>query len=49
MNVTNISQAKDWFEVLQTGERDQTAMMTLAPVMRPVTKPKRTKKAIRFY
>jgi mannose-6-phosphate isomerase-like protein (cupin superfamily) len=31
MNVTNISEAKDWFEVLQTGERSQTAMMTLAP------------------
>jgi len=31
VNVTNISEAKDWFEVLQTGERSQTAMMTLAP------------------
>ena len=31
MNVTNISEAKGWFEVLQTGERSQTAMMTLAP------------------
>ena len=31
MNVTNISDAKEWFEVLQTGERSQTAMMTLAP------------------
>ena len=31
MNVTNIEKAKDWFEVLQTGERSQTAMMTLAP------------------
>ena len=31
MNVTNISEAKEWFEVLQTGERSQTAMMTLAP------------------
>ncbi len=31
MNVTNIERAKDWFEVLQTGERSQTAMMTLAP------------------
>ena len=30
MNVTNISEAKGWFEVLQTGERSQTAMMTLA-------------------
>ena len=31
MNVANISEAKEWFEVLQTGERSQTAMMTLAP------------------
>ena len=31
MNVTNISEAKEWFEVLQTGVRSQTAMMTLAP------------------
>ena len=31
MDVTNISEAKDWFEVLQTSERSQTAMMTLAP------------------
>ncbi len=30
MNVTNIGKAKEWFEVLQTGERSQTAMMTLA-------------------
>jgi mannose-6-phosphate isomerase-like protein (cupin superfamily) len=31
MDVTNIDKAKDWFEVLQTSERSQTAMMTLAP------------------
>jgi mannose-6-phosphate isomerase-like protein (cupin superfamily) len=31
MNVRNISEAKDWFEVLQTSGRGQTAMMTLAP------------------
>jgi mannose-6-phosphate isomerase-like protein (cupin superfamily) len=30
MAVTNIERAKDWFEVLQTSERSQTAMMTLA-------------------
>jgi len=30
MDVTNIERAKDWFEVLQTSERTQTAMMTLA-------------------
>jgi hypothetical protein len=31
MNVTNIGKAKKWFEVLQTGERSQTAIMTLEP------------------
>jgi len=31
MNVTNIDKAKRWFEVLQTSERSETAMMTLAP------------------
>jgi mannose-6-phosphate isomerase-like protein (cupin superfamily) len=31
MNVTNVDEAKDWFEVLQTSERSQTAMMALAP------------------
>ena len=31
MNVTNIDKAKEWFEVLQTSERSQTAVMTLAP------------------
>ena len=31
MNVRNISEAKDWFEVIQTSGRSQTAMMTLAP------------------
>ena len=30
MNVTNIGKARKWFEVLQTSERSQTAMMTLA-------------------
>ena len=31
MNVTNIDKAKEWFEGLQTSERSQTAVMTLAP------------------
>jgi mannose-6-phosphate isomerase-like protein (cupin superfamily) len=31
MNVRNISESEDWFEVLQTSKRSQTAMMTLAP------------------
>jgi mannose-6-phosphate isomerase-like protein (cupin superfamily) len=30
MEMTNINEATDWFEVLQTSERSQTAMMTLA-------------------
>jgi mannose-6-phosphate isomerase-like protein (cupin superfamily) len=30
MDVTNINEAKDWFEVLQTSDRSQSAMMTLA-------------------
>jgi mannose-6-phosphate isomerase-like protein (cupin superfamily) len=29
MHLSNIGKAKEWFEVLQTGERSQTAMMTL--------------------
>jgi len=31
MNIRNIDSAKDWFEVLQSTERSQTAMMTLKP------------------
>src|SRR5438105_12920814 len=31
MNLSNIDKAKEWFEVLQTTERSQTAMMTLKP------------------
>jgi mannose-6-phosphate isomerase-like protein (cupin superfamily) len=31
MKLSNIAKAKEWFEVLQTGERSQTAMMTLKP------------------
>jgi mannose-6-phosphate isomerase-like protein (cupin superfamily) len=29
MQISNIRDAEQWFEVLQTGERSQTAMMTL--------------------
>jgi mannose-6-phosphate isomerase-like protein (cupin superfamily) len=29
MQISNIGDAEQWFEVLQTGERSQTAMMTL--------------------
>ena len=31
MNLKNIREASDWFEVLQTTKRTQTAMMTLKP------------------
>jgi mannose-6-phosphate isomerase-like protein (cupin superfamily) len=31
MNIKNISQAKQWFQVLQTGKKSQTALMTLSP------------------
>ena len=30
MDLTNISEATEWFEVLQTSKRSQSAMMTLA-------------------
>lgn len=31
MDVTNTDEADDWFSVLQTGKKVQTALMTLAP------------------
>ncbi len=31
MDIGNIHEATEWFEVLQTHERSQTAMMTLEP------------------
>jgi mannose-6-phosphate isomerase-like protein (cupin superfamily) len=31
MDLRNIKEAEEWFEVLQTRERSQTAMMTLQP------------------
>ena len=31
MSVTNIKEAKGWFDVLQTSKRCQTAMMAIAP------------------
>src|SRR5687768_9679498 len=31
MNIANIQKATSWFEVLQTTERSQTAVMTLIP------------------
>ena len=31
MDLANIKEATEWFEILQTSKRTQTAMMTLAP------------------
>jgi len=31
VDLANIKDATEWFEVLQTSKRTQTAMMTLAP------------------
>ena len=31
MELSNINEATEWFEVLQTSKRSQTAMMTLLP------------------
>jgi mannose-6-phosphate isomerase-like protein (cupin superfamily) len=39
MNIKNISDATDWFQVLQTGKRVQTAMMTLKPGKSSGSKP----------
>src|SRR5437762_13284480 len=39
MNVKNIREASDWFEVLQTTKRTQTAMMILKPGKSSVSEP----------
>jgi mannose-6-phosphate isomerase-like protein (cupin superfamily) len=31
MNIKNIKEVEDWFQVLQTGKESQTAIMTLEP------------------
>jgi hypothetical protein len=49
MKAMNIKEAKGWFEILQTSERSQTAMMMLAPGKSSGERPRRMKKAIRFY
>jgi len=48
MNVANIDRAKAWFEVLQTSERNQTAVMTLAPGKSSREKAQAHDEAIRF-
>jgi len=38
MDLANIKDATEWFEVLQTSKRTQTAMMALAPGDRTVSR-----------
>lgn len=45
MDVKNIRDATDWFEVLQTSERTQTAMMTLKPGKSSGSEPEGHKKS----
>jgi hypothetical protein len=48
MNVKNIREASDWFEVLQTTKRTQTAMMILKPGKSSGSELEVIRKAIRF-
>lgn len=48
MNIRNIGQVRDWFDVLQTTKRTQTAVMTLKPVNRQAANPRVTRRAIKF-
>jgi mannose-6-phosphate isomerase-like protein (cupin superfamily) len=45
MELSNINEATEWFEVLQTSKRSQTAMMTLAPGQATGEKPEAHKKS----
>src|SRR5437870_11207982 len=45
MNVKNIREASDWFEVLQTTERTQTAVMILKPGKSSGSEPEGHKKS----
>ena len=45
MDVRNVSDAKEWFQVLQTREQTQTAMMTLGPGEATGDKPNTHKKS----
>jgi mannose-6-phosphate isomerase-like protein (cupin superfamily) len=45
MNVKNVRETSDWFEVLQTTKRTQTAMMTLKPGKSSGSKPEGHKKS----
>jgi mannose-6-phosphate isomerase-like protein (cupin superfamily) len=45
MNIKNIREAIDWFEVLQTTKRTQTAVMTLKPDKSSGSEPEAHKKS----
>jgi mannose-6-phosphate isomerase-like protein (cupin superfamily) len=45
MNVKNIREASDWFEVLQTTKRTQTAVMILKPGKSSGSEPEGHKKS----
>ena len=45
MNVKNIREASDWFEVLQTTKRTQTTVMTLKPGKSSGSEPEGHKKS----
>jgi mannose-6-phosphate isomerase-like protein (cupin superfamily) len=45
MDLSNIKDVTEWFEVLQTSKRSQTAMMTLAPGKATGRKPGTHKKS----
>jgi mannose-6-phosphate isomerase-like protein (cupin superfamily) len=45
MNVKNVRETSDWFEVLQTTRRTQTAMMTLKPGKSSGSEPEGHKKS----
>lgn len=45
MNVKNVRDAKDWFEVLQTTKRTQTAVMILKPGKSSGSEPEGHKKS----
>jgi|GEM_PF-2456296 len=47
MDISNIDKEKEWCVVLQTGERSQTAMMTLKPGDATAKRLRRMNKAIR--
>lgn len=47
MNLSNLQQSTEFFEVLQTTDRSQTAVMTLEPGGASSSEPISTRRAIR--